>query len=618
MDQLRELLVLGGFEIRQWASNVASVVHHLPMEAKSESTELWISESQADPQEHALGLSWHCSPDTLQYQQRLPPLQDVTMRNIYRTLASQYDPIGYILPFTTRAKVLVQRLWAKEREWDDPLLPSDLLQAWNTWEGELQHLPQIKLPRCYVTPELDGTDVGRELHVFCDASEVAYGSVAYLRTEDQQGNVQVSFVLARSRVAPKRSLSMPRLELCAALTGAQLSKLLQTELTLEIKNTVLWSDSSTVLTWLQSESCRFKVFVGNRTAEIQELTEGCFWRYVDSASNPADDITRGKTLLELAKPNRWRQGPQFLYQGPESWPVLPALTTSTLIDADSEELRKSKFCGLTTTSCPTVDATQYSSFEDLLEATCRSPDGAAHQPDSPSAEDYQLAETTIRFAQMESFPDEYKALETGKHISSGSRLIALSPEFDTSTRLIRVGGRLRQVEGLSSDMVHPIVLHPKHPVTQLLVQQYDNKLCHPGPERVFAEIRRRFWILRGREAVRRHQHHCSHCQKWRAKPKVPQMADLPPARLRLLKPAFFSTGVDCFGPFLVKRGRSSEKRWGVIFKCLTTRCVHLDLLYSMDSDSFLMALRRFVARRGTPFEILSDQGTNFRGGDRVK
>lgn len=114
-------------------------------------------------------------------------------------------------------------------------MPSDLLQAWNTWEGELQNLPQIKLTRCYVTPDLDGTNVSRELHIFCDVSEVAYGSVAYIRTDDQQENVQVSFVLARSRVAPKRNLSMPRLELCAALTGAQLSKLLHNEFTLEIK-----------------------------------------------------------------------------------------------------------------------------------------------------------------------------------------------------------------------------------------------------------------------------------------------------------------------------------------------------------------------------------------------
>lgn len=94
------------------------------------------------------------------------------------------------------------------------------------------------------------------------------------------------------------------------------------------------------------------------------------------------------------------------------------------------------------------------------------------------------------------------------------------------------------------------------------------------------------------------------------------MAELPPARVRLLKPAFFSTGVDCFGPFQVKRGRSNEKRWGIIFKCMTTCCVHLDLRSNMETDSFLMALRRVVAQRGTPSEILADQGTNFRGGDK--
>ncbi|XP_077407204.1 uncharacterized protein LOC144038518 isoform X2 [Vanacampus margaritifer] len=94
------------------------------------------------------------------------------------------------------------------------------------------------------------------------------------------------------------------------------------------------------------------------------------------------------------------------------------------------------------------------------------------------------------------------------------------------------------------------------------------------------------------------------------------MADLPPARLRPFKPAFFSTGMDCSGPFQVKVGRRTEKRWGIIFKCLTTRGVHLDLLNTIDADSFLMALRRFIARRGTPAELYSDQGTNFRGGER--
>lgn len=179
-----------------------------------------------------------------------------------------------------------------------------------------------------------------------------------------------------------------------------------------------------------------------------------------------------------------------------------------------------------------------------------------------------------------------------------------------------MGGRLRRSEGLSDLTLHPVVLDPSHPVTHLLIQKYDKDLHHAGAERVYAELRRSFWIIRGREAIRQHQHACVECRRWRAKPAIPKMADLPAARLRLYKPAFYSTGVDCFGPMLVKVARRQEKHWGIIFKCLTTRAVHLDLLRSMDADAYLMALRRFIARRGTPTELWSDQGTNFMGGER--
>lgn len=179
-----------------------------------------------------------------------------------------------------------------------------------------------------------------------------------------------------------------------------------------------------------------------------------------------------------------------------------------------------------------------------------------------------------------------------------------------------MGGRLRRSEDLAYTSLHPLVLDPSHPVTRLLIQDFDSRLKHPGPERVFAEIRRTYWILRGREAVRRFQRTCAECRRWKAKPTVPRMSDLPVARLRLFKPAFYSTGIDCFGPFDVKVGRRLEKRWGIIFKCLTVRAVHLDVLTSIDADSFLMALRRFIACRGTPAELYSDQGTNFKGGER--
>lgn len=240
------------------------------------------------------------------------------MRNIYKVLDSQYDPLGYTVPYTTRAKVLVQRLLDKAREWDDPQLSEELLLAWRLWEAELEHLPKIAQ-----SPEMDHPSSMRDIHVFFDASEEAYGSVAYLRTENLEGKVEVAFLPARSCVAPKKQQSIPRLELCAALTCAQLFKVIATELTLPIRSGTLWSDSTTVLTWLLSDSCRYKVFVGTRVAEIQELTGFATWRYVQSGDNPADNFTRELTLQDLCNGNRWLHGPSFLKLPPDEQPCLP-------------------------------------------------------------------------------------------------------------------------------------------------------------------------------------------------------------------------------------------------------------------------------------------------------
>ncbi|XP_065099626.1 uncharacterized protein [Paramisgurnus dabryanus] len=610
VDQLCSLLSSGGFELRQWASNCPSVITHLPPESRSNTCDLWLRQGQQDVHESTLGLHWQCQSDTLHYKHRGTSYSTVTMRNIYRVLASQYDPLGYIIPFTTRAKIIVQRLWDKRRDWDDPQLPDDLLDMWSAWEKELSALEEITLPRCYFSSQMDQPSCRHEIHVFCDASEQAYGSVAYLQTKNTKGDVEVTFVAARSRVSPRKQQSIPRLELCAALSGAQLSQVLVTELTIPIHSVTLWSDSTTVLTWLLSSSCRYKVFVGTRVAEIQELTASATWRYVRSSDNPADDITRGKPLRDLSARSRWCQGPPFLKLPPDSWPEQPPLPSET----QSSELKQSVFCASVNVTTPLPKPEQYNTLSEYLNAYGQELHGAAYTSCADTQRDVQRA--VLCQCQAESFPTELSLLRSGKPVLTTSRLASLSPELDTDSGFIRVGGRLRHCDVLEADIVHPIVLDPQHPVTQLVIRDYDNKLLHPGSERLFADIRRTYWILRGREAVRKHQRQCVECRKWRSRPEVPLMADLPLTRQRYFRPAFYSTGMDCFGPFLIKIGRRNEKRWGIVFKCMTIRAVHIDILTSMDSDSFLMALRRFISQRGKPHELLCDQGTNFKGGER--
>lgn len=241
--------------------------------------------------------------------------------------------------------------------------------------------------------------------------------------------------------------------------------MLEGELTLKIDQIILWSDSTTVLTWLQSESCRFKVFVGTRVAEIQELTKPDAWRYVDSSLNPADDVTRGKTLAELALPNRWSQGPSFLLKGPDGWPSQPP----KLPDSDSSEYRKSVSCGIVTNMawpCSLQDTKL--TWKDLVEAMVRELHGAAGQGSPVTASDYQQAEMMIyKRIQHDCFPEELHHLKGVKPIPNNSRLLTLSPELDPKEVIIRVGGRLRRAEALDPAFKHPIILDPTHPATKL-------------------------------------------------------------------------------------------------------------------------------------------------------
>lgn len=208
---------------------------------------------------------------------------------------------------------------------------------------------------------------------------------------------------------------------------------------------------------------------------------------------------------------------------------------------NTDEEKKVSFCGLTTVvlSKALQDFSQFHSLIELVEKKALEQSGHIKKSGELSAQVYAAAENSLlKEAQAACFPTEIEALTAGKTLPS-NWLLTLAPEIDQSTGFIGVGGHLRRSDLLYQESVHPIILESKHPLSQFLIQHFDEKLRHPGPERVFAEIRQRYWILRDREVVSQNQHKCSECRKWCGKPEIPRMADLPPSRLRLYQPAFY-------------------------------------------------------------------------------
>ena len=190
----------------------------------------------------------------------------------------------------------MQRLWELKIDWDDPLA-TDVHTAWLQWRSELKCLSSKHIPRCYYP---DGADiVAIELHGFSDASENAYAAVVYLRLIDSTGQVHISMVMSKTKVAPIKRLTIPRLELCGAHLLSQHLYHIQQVFNIPLNCTYAWTDSTIVLSWLVGTPRRFKTFVGNRVSHIVELISPDRWRHVSGTDNPADCASRGLFPSEL-------------------------------------------------------------------------------------------------------------------------------------------------------------------------------------------------------------------------------------------------------------------------------------------------------------------------------
>ena len=345
-SQLRQLLAKGGFRLTKWNSTSRKVIESLP---ESERAERIKDLNFNNPLiERVLGVQWNVSTDRFGFSIVVKD-RPLTRRGILSVVSSVFDPLGFVAPFILRAKQILQGLCWMKLDWDEPI-PDNLQLRWQSWLQELPSLEELAIDRCF--KDKDKEAVSAQLHHFADASQEGYGAVTYLRVEDNQGEIKCSFVMGKVRVAPMKSVTIPRMELSAAVTAVKLDKLLRAELSLPVKESSFWTDSTCVLKYLHNQDKRFQTFVANRVAVIQESTSLKQWHYVNTEDNPADDACRGASAESL---RRWIYGPTFLSQPVSAWPQRPDGINLEVACTDPEVKRDSN-----TFACKTSDVDPFS------------------------------------------------------------------------------------------------------------------------------------------------------------------------------------------------------------------------------------------------------------------
>ncbi|XP_011859045.1 PREDICTED: uncharacterized protein LOC105556561 [Vollenhovia emeryi] len=610
-SQLQSLLRGGGFELRKWASSHPAVLAGLDPQACCDS---FLSfEFREDQSLKILGLHWYTGSDSFGF--RVNPLdRDCSKRTILSELARVFDPLGFLTPLTFTAKRLIQLLWISKIDWDTRP-PPEICQRWERYRSELAVLASLRIPRSL---SRNGV-VSRELHGFCDASEQGYGGVVYMRIVAHDG-VTIRLIASKAKVAPLKSITLPRLELCAAVLLSELityvRRVLGNHLTLD--GVYAWSDSMVTLSWIRSAPHKWKTFVRNRIARIQENIHISSWGHVRTHSNPADYCSRGLYPDELVKCTAWWHGPDWLVEF-EPRPA-PGFESDSL---GKEEMVRTTLACFEPSNGFVDLLPRFSSLDKIcrIAAYClRFIEGLKAKP-VPAViavdqlEAHSALLVLVKMLQSQCFSEDIDRLQNGQSVPRALR--KLQP-FLAPTGVLRVGGRIVH-STLPYEAKHPALLPNKHRLTELIIERTHRTHLHVGRRATQYLLAQHFWILGVHQAIKRILSKCYRC--FRANPRFvqPPMSALPSERVNPVKP-FSITGIDYAGPFFVTNRRARRvtpyKVYVCLFICFAVKAIHLEVAFSLSTDSFLSALRRFIARRGRCSLLFSDCGTNFVGAHR--
>ena len=479
---------------------------------------------------------------------------------------------------------------------------------------------KISIPQCIYPTGFKWTEC--ELHIFADASQTGDGARSYVRALNSNQDIHCSLILGKSRVAPIKPTTIPRLELQAALLAAKQSKGVLSELDWKC-NSYLWSDSKIVLGYIHNDAKRFHTFVANRLSQIHDVSDISQWNYVRTDKNPADIASRGVNSVDDLCNSMCFSGPQFLYN--TNMDLTDHAASKFQVDPNDPELKKTAV--VSKTESQSILSSLEQSIVNIANKSSswtktrvnvaailnvmsnHSFKGSA----KISTEQYKTATTEIlKTIQKAHFAKELSLVKSGQAIDKSSSLWRLDCYIDHDG-ILRVGGRMKLSPSLLEHEKHPIILPKCANLSNQIIRHYHHDVAHQGRTSTMSAVRSAgFWIVGLSSLVSSIIYQCVLCRRLRRPTEVQKMANLSADRVEVTPP-FTNVGCDVFGPFPVKDGRKHSKRYGLVLTCLSSRAVHIKLLDDLSIDSFIHSWRSFLALRGNVKILRCNNGTNFVG-----
>nr|CAD2205971.1 unnamed protein product [Meloidogyne enterolobii] len=633
-----EIFDAASMPLREFSSNESNAINHLP-----DSYRLTGSKQKF------LGIPWETDLDEISLALNPLPEQPLTKRKVLAFFASHFDPLGLIGPLLLPTKIFMQSLWniTPSLGWDTEL-PPEAVKEW-TKLNKIWNATSIKIPRRNFS--FDPTNITFQLHAFSDASQIAFATAIYLRTTNLTKNeVETSLLFSKIKVKPKAKAknspyTIPRLELLGTLIATRALNFVQKHLSPSIKlekKYFLWTDSSTVINWLNNTETINDIFVNNRIAEIRS-TNNLIVQHVIGKENPADLATRGEMDINAFQNNSlWWYGPSWLTSS--DWPEHPQ------VKKFSSEIFKNKieklppiapleiysFSNAITIEESVFPIFRFSRLPHLLRITTYALRFIAKIKNTP----------LTLYANSDVFRSSSRAIGPKEINASLSILLKLEQErmppddsaysslgiFKGNDLLLRCKGRMSN-SCLPNSTKFPIYLPPHSELTKLIVCETHLLGQHTSPLQTLALIRRNYWIPSGRRTVTHILHNnCFTCRRYTAKPfDLPNFPPLPAERVNPAPPFTF-VGLDFCGPIYVhtcsefsaksanarrnKKKSEQTKIWIAVFVCLVTRAIVLDIDPDLTTQSFFESLRRFLANYD-PKTIFCDNAPTFNHTKKV-